>query len=230
VARLTRARNALNDSHHQQHTLVTERWLNTDDAPVGRCEGSTMAMNCVVAWPDVLLDQLDFFWTRQARPRLQGLTDEEYLWEPVPDCWTLRPRVTATGEPFGGLTMDSERDVRPVLDPVTTIAWRLAHVIVHILKARTYRIFGDPESDLGGHSYAGTAAAALNQLDDAYLRWKAGFAGLTDARLAELIGPEERYFEGQPLASLILHVNREVLSHIAEVALLRDLYARQPSA
>jgi hypothetical protein len=62
------------------------------------------------------------------------------------------------------------------------------------------------------------------------LRWSVRFAGLTDARLAELIGPEERHFEGQPLVSLIFHVNREVLSHIAEVALLRDLYARQPSA
>jgi hypothetical protein len=23
-------------------------------------------------------------------PRLQGLTDEEYFWEPVEGCWTLR--------------------------------------------------------------------------------------------------------------------------------------------
>jgi hypothetical protein len=103
---------------------------------------------------------------------------------------------------------------------------RLAHVTVHILKARTYSIFGDHASDPTGHSFSGTAAVALDQLDDAYLRWKAGFASLTDERLSEPIGPEERYFEGQPMATLILHVNREVLSHIAEIALLRDLYAR----
>src|SRR6266511_4211947 len=24
--------------------------------------------------------------------RLAGLTDEEYLWEPAPSCWSLRPR------------------------------------------------------------------------------------------------------------------------------------------
>ncbi|GAA2760571.1 DinB family protein [Actinopolymorpha rutila] len=188
-----------------------------------------MATNRGVAWPNTLLDQLDFFWARQARPRLEGLSDEEYFWEPVHDCWSLRPGPTATGR-LGGLTMDLERDSESVPDPVTTIAWRLAHVTVHILKARTYSVFDDPDSDPGGHSFAGTAAVALGQLDDAYLRWKAGFAGLTDGRLAEPIGPEERYFEGQPMATLILHVNREVLSHIAEIALLRDLYARHASA
>jgi hypothetical protein len=24
------------------------------------------------------------------RQRLEGLTDEEYFWEPVPSCWTVR--------------------------------------------------------------------------------------------------------------------------------------------
>lgn len=105
----------------------------------------------------------------------------------------------------------------------------MGHVIVHILKARTYRIFGDPNSDPDDHIFAGTAAVALDQLDDAYLRWKAGFAGLTDGRLTDPIGPEERDFERQPMATLILHVNREVLSHIAEISLLRDLYARHAS-
>lgn len=50
-----------------------------------------MAMNCAVSWPDVLLDQLDFVWARQARPRLDALSDEEYIGEPVPDSWNLRP-------------------------------------------------------------------------------------------------------------------------------------------
>ena len=36
-----------------------------------------------------LADQLDYHWTNQLRPRLEGLTDEEYFWQPVPDCWTV---------------------------------------------------------------------------------------------------------------------------------------------
>lgn len=26
------------------------------------------------------------------RTRLSGITDDEYLWEPVADCWTVRHR------------------------------------------------------------------------------------------------------------------------------------------
>ena len=41
-----------------------------------------------LAWNELLLDQIDWHWTRQAGPRLDGLSDEEYLWEPVVDCWS----------------------------------------------------------------------------------------------------------------------------------------------
>ena len=37
-----------------------------------------------------LVGQLDGYWTNPARPRLEGLTDEEYLWEPVATiAWRL---------------------------------------------------------------------------------------------------------------------------------------------
>ena len=41
-------------------------------------------------WRDELLAQLDFYWDHQFLPRLEGLTDDEYFWEPVPNCWTVR--------------------------------------------------------------------------------------------------------------------------------------------
>nr|MDQ3383905.1 DinB family protein [Actinomycetota bacterium] len=44
----------------------------------------------------LLLEQLTWHWDHQLRPRLDGLTDEDYLWEPVPDCWSVRPRGTST--------------------------------------------------------------------------------------------------------------------------------------
>ena len=43
----------------------------------------------------VLLDQLDKA-RELAEVRLAGLGDEEYLWEPVADCWSIRPREEAT--------------------------------------------------------------------------------------------------------------------------------------
>ena len=46
-----------------------------------------------VDWTAQLHDQLDFHWEHSLRPRLEGLTDEEYLWEPVADSWSIRPRA-----------------------------------------------------------------------------------------------------------------------------------------
>src|SRR5690625_2117464 len=41
-------------------------------------------------WNHELVDQMEWHWSQQARPRLDGLTDEEYLWEPVAGCWNIR--------------------------------------------------------------------------------------------------------------------------------------------
>lgn len=45
-------------------------------------------------WNLLLRDQLSWHWTRQLRGRLDGLTDDEYFWEPAPGCWSVRPRGT----------------------------------------------------------------------------------------------------------------------------------------
>ncbi|GAB3290701.1 hypothetical protein [Parasphingorhabdus pacifica] len=50
-----------------------------------------------------LHDQLDWHWREQLRPRLDGLVDAEYFWEPVDGCWNVRPRKTSTpGAADGG--------------------------------------------------------------------------------------------------------------------------------
>jgi hypothetical protein len=43
-----------------------------------------------VDWGGLLVGQLEFYWDVHLRPRLDGLTDEEYFWEPVEGCWSLR--------------------------------------------------------------------------------------------------------------------------------------------
>lgn len=53
--------------------------------------------------------------------RLQGLTNDEYWWEPVTGCWTLRR------QPDGKLLEDYEIP-DPTPAPFTTIAWRLFHI------------------------------------------------------------------------------------------------------
>ncbi|GAS97192.1 Azi37 [Mycolicibacterium canariasense] len=165
---------------------------------------------------ELLADQLDFHWTHQLRPRLHGLTDDEYFWEPVPGCWTVHPRATGTVVDF------AYPPPRP--EPFTTIAWRLAHVIVGVLAMRNHSHFGGPPADYESWPYATSAAGALDQLDDAYARWIAGVRGLTEAGLARPCGPAEGAYADHSMAVLVLHINREMIHHGAEIACIRDLY------
>ena len=161
-----------------------------------------------------LADQLDFHWTHQLRPRLAGLTDDEYFWQPVPDCWTVHPD--------GGIDFASPP---PQPEPFTTVAWRLAHVIVGVFAMRNHSHFGGPPADYQSWAYATDAATALSQLDEQYARWIEGVRGLDEDDLAQPCGPAEGPFADYPMMALVLHINREVIHHGAEIACIRDLFA-----
>ena len=113
---------------------------------------------------------------------------------------------------------------QPVPPPLTTIAWRLGHIIVGVLGTRVASHFGGPPFDYDTHRYPGDAATALAQLDAAYAGWMAGVRGLGADGLARPCGPAEDPYAEASMAELVLHINREMLHHGAEVALLRDLY------
>lgn len=72
-------------------------------------------MTTTTEWNPLLLDQLDFHWTYALRPRLEGLTDAEYLWEPAPGAWSIRPRGPAEGPfaeaPLAALVLHIHREV-----------------------------------------------------------------------------------------------------------------------
>jgi hypothetical protein len=160
-----------------------------------------------------LADQLDYHWTNQLRPRLDGLTDDEYFWQPVADCWTVHP--------------DGAIDFafpEPEPAPFTTIAWRLGHVIVGVFAMRNHSHFGGPPADYQSWSYATDAKTALAQLDEAYANWIAGVRGLDAQDLTRPIGPAEGPWAEHAMSELILHINREAIHHGAEIACIRDLY------
>ena len=161
-----------------------------------------------------LVDQLDFHWTHQLRPRLAGLTDDEYFWQPVPACWTVgRDGSIDFAHPA------------PEPSPFTTIAWRLAHVIVGVLAMRSHSHFGGPEAGYETWQYATDAATAVRQLDEEYRRWIDGVRSLSDDGLTRPCGPAEGPYADYPFSALVLHINREVIHHGAEIACIRDLYA-----
>jgi hypothetical protein len=200
-----------------------------------------------IDWNEELAGQLDGHWRSQLRPRLDGLTDEEYFWEPVPGMWSVRrrgegrdPRAEGFGRPeasgegtapvaLGGgeFTLDF---AWPVPDPVpaTTIAWRLSHLIVAVFGLRVGSHFGGEPVDYEKYDYPGDAATALAQLDEFYAAWIAGVRGLGADGLARPCGPAEGPYAEASMATLVLHINREAIHHGAEVALLRDLFRWQP--
>lgn len=177
-------------------------------------------------WGTLLADQLSWHWEHHLRPRLDGLTDAEYAWEPVPGCWGVRPRGTGTAPVqagSGAFTVDFAFP-EPQPPPVTTIAWRLAHLVVGVFGVRVASHFGGPGTSYADHGYAGTAAEAVTQLDRAYAAWDAGVRALGPEGLARPCGPAEGPFAAAPMAELVLHINREVIHHGAEVLALRDLF------
>src|ERR1700681_4575351 len=97
-------------------------------------------------WPSELGAQLNWHWSNQLRPRLDGLTDAEYFWEPVGGCWSLRANTD------GSYTLDLSRP-EPKPPPVTTIAWRICHIVGSVLSARNANYFGGPPFDAATFAY-----------------------------------------------------------------------------
>lgn len=181
-------------------------------------------------WTATLVEQLEWHWAGQLRPRLEGLTDEEYFWEPAPGAWSVRPRGTSAAPVQGGSGAFTVDFAFPAPDPppVTTIAWRIAHLVVGVFGARVGHHFGGPELDYFSFDYAGTAAGALRQLDEVHDAWTTGVRTLDAPALARAVGPAEGPFAAYPMAALVLHINREAIHHGAEIALLRDLHRLRP--
>lgn len=182
-----------------------------------------------IDWTAQLVDQLEFHWQGQLRPRLEGLTDDEYHFSPAPDelTWGVRPKGTGTAEMRAGagdFTIDFAYP-EPTPAPLTTIAWRIGHLVVGVLGARWHSHFGGPAYDYMTHVYAGDADGGLEQLDRVYAGWMDGVRGLDADALAAPVGPAEGPWADAPMATLVLHITREVIHHGAEISLLRDLYA-----
>lgn len=181
------------------------------------------------AWNGILRDQIDWHWNNHLRPRLAGLTDEEYFWEPAPGSWNVRPRGTGTAPVqagSGAMTIDFAFP-EPEPAPMTTIAWRLGHVIVGVLAMRNASHFGRAATEYGTFAYAATADEALAQLEEEYATWRAGVEALGEDGLWRPCGEAEGPYAEEPLVVLVLHIHRELIHHLSEVCLLRDLYLHQ---
>lgn len=166
----------------------------------------------------------DYVWQRTSN-RLQGLSDEEYLWEPVPGGWSVRPAADGTYRADGGVGIDPP--------PVTNIAWRLWHLVACYGSGRNREWLG--LSPQGGRAFEqadpvpATAEGALATLSAAHEEWAAVLASLPEAAWAEPLGPIAGPWAEADKAGFILHMVDEFIHHGAELALLRDLWRVRPS-
>lgn len=171
-----------------------------------------------------LLDLADFAY-RRLRGRVEGLTDEEYLWEPAPDCWSVRPAGDGTFRP--------DRSAVPVKPaPLTTIAWRMCHLIDGLAAERNATWIGvTPTGSLDRDGRPGTAAAAVAQLEQAYELFRRHVAATDPAGLTVPMGAVAGPYAEHTRAAFVLHELDELIHHGAEVAAMRDLYrATRPVA
>jgi hypothetical protein len=178
-----------------------------------------------IDWTHELVDQLAWHWDHHLRPGIATLTDEEYLWEPVPG-WSIRRRGDARTAMATGRddTVADFEYPEPDPSPFTTIAWRVGHIAIGVLGKRTSAHFGDGSMQYETTDWPLDAAGGLDLLDDCYAAWIDRIRDLDEVGLERPCGDAEGPFAEYPFAALILHLNREVIHHGAEILLLRDLY------
>lgn len=162
-----------------------------------------------------LLSSLDYVWDR-IHQRLVGLTRQEYLWEPVPGCWSVRPG------PDGPTVEDSYPAPEP--PPVTTIAWRTWHIGLSCLASYTEAGLGDWPLPVRDRAWYLDPAEALAAMDTAWQAFRAGLGRLGKDGMQRELGPDWGPYEHDSWAALVLHAQDELSHHGAEIALLRDLY------
>jgi hypothetical protein len=165
------------------------------------------------------------------RIEIPAMSDSEYLWEPVPNCWSIRPRAAGPGPRAtvlvgaGEWGRDSAIPAPHGPPPFTTIAWRLGH-LSEMLTLRANYTVGSHALTRDDYQFSGEAAAALAAFEAAAVAWRAALTSADDAAL-DMVG-HSTYPYGSDSDDLFIDivwwVNQELLHHGAEIALLRDLY------
>jgi hypothetical protein len=137
------------------------------------------------------------------------ITDAEYLWEPVPNSWSIRRHADGPG-------------------PSATIAWRLWH-LTEMLTLRADHTIGSHSLTREGFRVSGDVGTALTAFDAGATAWREALTRADDAAL-DTVGRSTYPYGSDPdnpFIDLIWWVNQELLHHGAEIALLRDLYRAQ---
>lgn len=146
--------------------------------------------------------------------RIDGLTEDEFLWEPVPGCWTVH--LDAAGR----WVADYEQP-DPEPPPFTTIAWRLTHVATCKVMYHEYA-FGARTMTWDTLEVPHNVAAAVEMLEEGQRLLEADLRSLGESDLdaARLTNWGELW----PAWRIFWTMAQHDLAHGAEIGVLRDLY------
>jgi DinB superfamily len=145
---------------------------------------------------DEILFQFDLAWAL-ADLHLAALVDDDFLWEPAPLCWTVRPDSAGVWRP-------DFAEVEPDPIPVPTVAWLTWH-IDWWWSTTIDRVTSAPPRDRTDVTWPGTGSAAVTRIRELAVGWR------------ELIATAD--------AKTALWVNVELTKNISEIGQLRLLRA-----
>ena len=162
-----------------------------------------------------LAGSLSYFWNG-FRPRLRGMTDDEYRWEPVAGCPTSRQ------QPDGTWTVDHQFPVTGAASIAQRLCW-----VGQFLRGRTNQHFGDgslmPEDVV---AVPGDATGGVAYLDEAVTQWHDALVGSAPAFL--LVHSDNRWpgaIDGQfPMVGTTTFMFQLLVECCAQVSATRDWY------
>ena len=181
----------------------------------------------------------------------EGLTDDEFFFEPVANTWSVRRRGQCTTEmPFGlGEWVVDFGRWGDAPEPMTTIAWLLWHMGSVPGRAVETEVFGGPHPYSSGwtspylshHEVFTTADRAVEALRAGWASLRSAIEALDDdgferrfARYTYGRGPKP---DGvlpigepgslHPATVFAVAILNEVSHHGAQICMLRDLYAHR---
>jgi hypothetical protein len=177
----------------------------------------------MVSWVDtsagLLRRQLSHAFAA-SRWQVEGLTDDEYFWEPHPGCWSVRrraPSVSATSTGVGEWIVEWSPAENVA---TTTIAWRLVHLAAwtDVYRDWTFGAATRSFDDLDVPHDAATAVQLLHRVQDEY----SAAVGRLDDRDFEAMRPVH-WGANFPIGVLVWQIAVEHLHHSAEIGVLRDI-------
>jgi hypothetical protein len=157
-----------------------------------------------------------------SRWQVEGLSDDEYFWEPHAGSWSVRRRGTAPSPQPSGRgewVIDGEWPLSGP-PPLTTIAWRLVHLAAWtaVYADWTFATATRSYDDVEVPGRARDAVLLLHRVQDEFA---SAVTSLSDHELTEM--RPVHWGEHLPVATLVWQIAVEHLHHSAEIGVLRDL-------